>query len=187
MATYGNTQYFTQTGTVMSGWFRCSEAVKTGDILIMGSATNAGKVRPGAALGANLTSAGIDGGIVGVAMNDAQAEDMVEVALFTSLTGVYLNAKANTTLDPGLSAIGRTPSTLYVLTRLSNGEWRVDLDTTTNGVARVVGLDTTDNSLSGVTVTGGVGVQGGWGGGTDGGDGTGLKVVFPPSVRYWAA
>lgn len=189
--TYGNTAMWSFTGTLPYAWFKAAAAVTEGQILIVdNSGSGAGQVKHAAAVSTGFVSTAMEGGLVGVACNDAASGAMVKVALFTSWTGLALPAKASTTLDPGEAALGVAPTTYYGLYRTSaalGGGWEVDLDTTTNGVARYVAPDPADNVSYGVTVTSGVGVQGSFGTANTGGDATLIHVMFPASVRFYSA
>lgn len=181
---------FSLIGTIPTAWYKCSEAIVKGAIVIMDNATSGqGYVKNAKAVSTEFDTDSLEGGLVGVAMNDTYASgETVEVALFTALTGIYMPAKAGTTLDPAIATVGQAPTTYFTIYREAGGEYTVNLDNTTKGVARLVGLDTTDNigTTAGVTITSGKGVAGGWGNSQTGGDGTRIKVGFPSSVRFWS-
>jgi hypothetical protein len=187
---YGRTTMFCWLPTMPTEWYQAASAVAEGDILIVdNSGSGAGEVKVSQSASASLASTGIEGGLIGVAMNAASAEGgAVQVALFTSMTGLVLPSKASTTASPSEATLGVAPTTLYVMYRESTGVWSADHDTTTNGVLRFLNLDPTDNVSQGTSGTQTINTPGytfgGWTPTNTGGEATNGLYGIPPELRF---
>lgn len=121
--------------------FLAAATITAGMPLILdNSGAGIGNVKEALSSNGSFVSTSMEGGLVGVAENDASAGEMVVVKC---LTGVSNRLRLPSYgAAPSETLLGVAPTTYYGLYR-DAGVWKVDLGTTANGVARFVNFDFT--------------------------------------------
>jgi hypothetical protein len=155
---------FIAAGTVTAGML----------VILDNSGSGVGSVKNFAASDADFASTALEGGLVGVALHGATDTQPVQVALLVA--GMALDIETYSTA-PTAAILGVDPTTYYTL-RNDAGTPKVNLGTTTNGVARLVNYDwtdavpltTTDRGYT-PTMTGAAGDR--------------VLITFPEAVRHY--
>jgi hypothetical protein len=130
-------------GGLIHEWYSAGSAILFGEVVILDSgSTDQGQVKPAVARGAGgaLAASGVEGGIVGRALNDADENEAVQVEIIDSQTVLQIptiDTSAGTAV-PAETLLGVAYNTHYVLYRTVNTDnWALDL-ATTSGVLHFV-------------------------------------------------
>ena|SRR3990167_3432231 len=160
---------------VPSATFIAAGTITQGMLCILdNSGSGAGQVKAFAASDADFASTAMEGGLVGFARHAALVNEPVTLDIITA--GSVWSIETYTTA-PTAALLGVAPTTYYTL-RNDAGTVKVNLGTTTNGVARFVDRDWTDAAPFTTTARGLTPTE-------TGAAGDRVLIQFPESVRHY--
>lgn len=159
---------------VPRGTFIAAATIRQGMICILdNSGGGAGQVKEFAADDADFASTAIEGGLVGLALHAATVGQPITLDLFAPGMGLCIETY---TTAPTAAILGVAATTFYTL-RNDAGTPKVNLGTTTNGVARFVNREITDAQPFTTTDRGYVPTE-------TGAAGDRVIIQFPEAVRH---